>query len=96
MIPEESTPLVMREAETGEGKLAYDREFSEVFSEESFRELPPRQKWDHSIQLIDGHQPPQGKCSLVHLSLNMHISISLSLNLVTLSRPPVVSIPTLE
>jgi hypothetical protein len=33
-----------------------------VFSEDEFRELPPRRKWDHPIDLVEGHRPPSGKC----------------------------------
>jgi hypothetical protein len=33
-----------------------------VFSEQDFRELPPRRKWDHVIYLKEGHQPPRWKC----------------------------------
>jgi hypothetical protein len=40
----------------------YTQEFPKVFSEGEFRGLPPRRKWDHWIDLIEGHTPPRGKC----------------------------------
>jgi hypothetical protein len=43
----------------------YEEEYPKVFSEEEFRELPPRRKWDHTIELKEGHQPPWGKCYLL-------------------------------
>jgi hypothetical protein len=36
----------------------YCEEFSGVFLEGEFRELPPRWKWDHQIDLLEGHTPP--------------------------------------
>jgi hypothetical protein len=45
-----------------EGMPEYIKEFPKVFSECKFRELPPRRKWDHRIDLVDGHSPLQGKC----------------------------------
>jgi hypothetical protein len=48
-----------------EGKPDYEKEFPKVFSEEEFRELPLRRKWDHAIELKEGHQPPRGKCYLL-------------------------------
>jgi hypothetical protein len=59
-VDEERTPLQMRSME--EGKPDYEKEFSQVFSEEEFRELPPRRKWDHIIELKEDHQPLRGKC----------------------------------
>jgi hypothetical protein len=56
---ERRTPLQMRNME--EGRLDYEKEFPRVFLKEEFRELPPRRKWDHTIELKEGHQPPRGK-----------------------------------
>jgi hypothetical protein len=36
--------------------------YKEVFLEEAFQDLPPRRQWDHQINLIPGHAPPQGRC----------------------------------
>jgi hypothetical protein len=40
----------------------YPEEFEQVFSEEGFKGLPPRRRWDHVIQLKEGHTPPRGRC----------------------------------
>jgi hypothetical protein len=70
---ETEEPLAMQKTEEKETPLAlgaidenetpnYEEEFPTVFSEEEFRGLPPRRKWDHIIDLKDRHQPPRGKC----------------------------------
>src|SRR3979490_3553665 len=33
------------------------QEFKDVFSKESFDQLPPHKPWDHTIKLIPGAQP---------------------------------------
>jgi hypothetical protein len=52
--------LPMRKVE--EWAPNYCEEFPGVFSEGEFREQPPWQKWDHWIDLLEGHVPPWGKC----------------------------------
>jgi hypothetical protein len=59
---EMETPLVMR---TIEETPQYTKEFPKAFSEGEFRDLPLRRKWDHQIDLADGHIPPRGKCYLL-------------------------------
>jgi hypothetical protein len=61
MTKEEETPLMMRMV--NEDRVPdYEKEFPTIFLEDKFRGLPPRRKWDHIIDLNEGHQPPQGKC----------------------------------
>jgi hypothetical protein len=43
----------------------YTTIYKEVFSEEAFQELLPRQKWDHQINLVPGHTPLRGRCYLL-------------------------------
>jgi hypothetical protein len=57
----EGTPLIMRVIDEDETPN-YEEEFLMVFSANEFRGLPPKRKWDHVIDLMEGHQPPQGKC----------------------------------
>jgi hypothetical protein len=57
---EDQIPLEMRSLKEDTPK--YKEEFPTVFSEHEFRELPPRRKWDHAIELKENHQPPRGKC----------------------------------
>ena len=33
------------------------QEFKDVFSKESFNQLPPQKRWDHAIELTPGAQP---------------------------------------
>jgi hypothetical protein len=49
-------PLQMRSIK--EETPNYEKEFPKVFSEDEFRDLPPRRKWDHTIELKEGHQLP--------------------------------------
>jgi hypothetical protein len=61
MIKEEEAPLTMRVINE-DAMPNYKKEFPMVFSEDEFRGLPPQRKWDHVIDLEEGHQPPRGKC----------------------------------
>jgi hypothetical protein len=54
-------PLVMRTCEEEE-TLRYVEEFPGVFSEGEFKGLLPQRRWDHQIDLKEGHVPPRGKC----------------------------------
>jgi hypothetical protein len=40
----------------------YPVTFEKVFSEDGFNDLPPRRKWDHTINLVPGHSPVRGRC----------------------------------
>jgi hypothetical protein len=64
MMKEGSEPLVMRAVQDQvRSVLDYVKLYPEVFSEESFEDLPPRRPWDHAIDLVEGAVPPRGKCN---------------------------------
>ena len=46
----------------------YISDFTDVFSKESFDELPPRKPWDHAIELEPGSKP--SNCKIYPLALN--------------------------
>jgi hypothetical protein len=55
--------MVMRAIQKGPGLTPdYVKMFPEVFLEEGFEDLPPRQPWDHMINIVEGSTPPRGKC----------------------------------
>jgi hypothetical protein len=60
MCEEKQALLPMRTLEEETPK--YIQEFPKVFSEGEFRGLPLRRKWDHRIDLMEGHSPTRGKC----------------------------------
>jgi hypothetical protein len=45
-----------------EGMPDYPSLYPSMFSKNGFWELPPRRKWDHAINLVEGHVPPRGRC----------------------------------
>jgi hypothetical protein len=61
-IWEGTRPLIMGALELGRGPPSYPEQYHEVFSEEVFRILPPRWRWDHLITLTEGAVPPWGRC----------------------------------
>jgi hypothetical protein len=56
---EDAEVLKMRSTKT---TPKYSEIFERAFSEDGFKDLPPRQKWDHAINLKDGHGPIRGRC----------------------------------
>lgn len=57
--------------------------FSEVFSKESFDELPPWKPWDHAIKLKDGYNPWSSKIYPLSLTEQAELDVFIEENLRT-------------